>query len=107
MFQFYKHIVSFEYDKETNLHYHYLKIVDTNFEEVSAGDQIYGSRIEIEVIEAYRRRNLPVVPNLIRCWQFECKRYCISMGFLIEFAKKCNPYYSEYENEINKYLLLL
>jgi hypothetical protein len=94
-----------DYDKATDKYRYEYRIVDTEFEEVGVA-VAFGVAVEFEVIETYRKRNLPVVPNLIRCWQFQSNKYGCSMQQLISWSKQHNPYFAEYEDEINKYLLL-
>jgi hypothetical protein len=99
---------SLGYDPKTNKYRYEYKIVDTAFEEVvvvvDVAVEVEG---EVAVIKTYRKRNLPVVPNLILAWQYQIKKYGYSMEQLIARSKKYNPYFPEYEDEINKYLLLL
>jgi hypothetical protein len=97
------------YDEATDKYRYEYKIVDTEFEEVGIAVVVVvmvGVGIEVKTIEAYRKRNLPVVPNLIRAWQYQSKKYRYSMEQLINYSKQHNPFYKEYEDEINKYLLL-
>jgi hypothetical protein len=101
------------YDKATDKYRYEYRIVDTEFEEVGVaveGAPALAVEVEFEaevgVIETYRKRNLPVVPNLIRCWQFQSKRYGWRMERIFSWSKQHNPYFAEYEDEINKYLLL-
>src|SRR5208282_5570747 len=94
------------YDPKTKMLRYQYKIVDTDFEEVGA-DAIAGLTAEVGVIETYRKKHLPVVPNLIKAWQYNSKKYGYSMYLVIEWSREYNPYFPEYEDEINKYLLLL
>jgi hypothetical protein len=101
------------YDKATDKYRYQYKIVDTEFEEVGVGvgvavefEAAVEVGVEVGVIETYRKRNLPVVPNLIRAWQYHTNKYGYSMQQIVSRSKQYNPYFAEYEDEINKYLLL-
>lgn len=106
MFQTYQY-VSPNGGGDEDMHYEYY-IIDSDFEEIiDYPDSGYEEDLAGRIIEVYRRRNLPVVPNLILFWQCFGKMWSRPMEKLVEWSEKHNPYHSEYEDEINKYLLLL
>lgn len=86
-------------------HYQY-KIIDTDFDDTVVF-QVGSSMNDTVIVETYRKRNLPVAPNLILYWQFCHKNYGWTIEMNIDWCCKRNPYFPEYEDEINKYLLLL
>ena len=111
MFLSYEYIRNLGYDKKTGKFRFEYKIVDTDFEEVGVGVDVEGSNLDVgvgaEVIETYRKRNLPVVSNLILFWQYYAKKYDHSFEDLIRWSKQYNLFHAEYEEEIDKYLLLI
>src|SRR5277367_363135 len=111
MFVSFEYIRDLDYDTKINKFRWEYKIVDTDFEKVGVAFGVgveIGIEVGIAVVETYRKRNLPVVPNLILAWQYIAKEsgdYTIEE--LIDWSKQYNPHHAEYEDEINKYLLLL
>jgi hypothetical protein len=87
-------------------------IFDTDFDGLVSGVRRGGFQPAFEsvlaVIETYRKRDLPVVPNIIRCMLYTASLYSYwTIEKQIEYNRKYNAYWSEYEEEINKYLLLM
>jgi len=88
--------------KETDEGYGwFFKIIDDDFEEISICE-VY---IDIAIMDIYSKRNLPVVPNLIRAMLWFKNNYNISLDKQIDYNKKYNPRWHEVEQEIKKYLL--
>lgn len=86
------------------------KIIDTNFEETigtcgSIGEvgAVFGSAI----IDLYEKKNLKVALNLVMAFSHYGKKYNRTISELIENNKKYNPKYNRYQNDIEKYLLLM
>jgi len=96
------------YDTKTNKYRWRCKIVDTEFEEVgiTSGREL-GVAISVAVIDTYSTRGLPIVPNLIRALQWFGSRYSYSLEQLIAWQKQYNPKFKQYEQEIERYLILL
>jgi hypothetical protein len=70
----------------------------------------YGDIIEIAVavIQEYSKRNLNVAANLalfIIWWQKKYPDWSIQL--IIDYNKKRNPLFSQYEENLQKYLVLL
>lgn len=84
------------------------KIVDDDFTETGAIDHYIN--IWQATIETYEKRKLQVGKNLMRAIMFRAD----TAGFgyptvksIIEWNKKYNPKFAQYEDDINKYLMLL
>lgn len=76
-------------------------IIDDDFTDVISGC-IY---VDV-IIEVYEKRNLPVIPNLIRAILYD-KRNMSDITKLIDASKQLSVKYNKYEVSIDKYLLLL
>lgn len=110
MFLSAQYVGHIDFDEKIDRFRDLYRIVDTDFVEVAMGVGITNTLLlgaPYAAIEIYRDRDLPVVPNLIRCWQYQCKKYDTTMNRIVELSKLYNLYFAEYEDEINKYLLLL
>ena len=70
-------------------------------------DGIIGVQPAAAIIEAYSRRNLPVVPNLLRMFVMEQKNWRMSIADMIARNKRFNPKWKDYEKDIEKYLSLM
>jgi hypothetical protein len=115
MFLSYKYLDYKGLDPKTGEHRWRYKIVDSEWEEVAlevalevgigVGVGVVG--VEVAVIDTYSKRGLPVVPNLIRALQWYNSKYGYSIGQLIAWNKQYNPRYKDYEQEIERYLVLL
>lgn len=102
-----------DYDSSSRYIFGY-NIVDSDFEEsgiepeciaakTGCKSAVSASRVFVEI---YRKRNLPVVPNLILFWRYMSDHFGYAIDALISQTQQHNPFYPEYEDEINKYLLL-
>jgi len=110
MFQSYKYLEHLGYDTNTNEYRWRYKIVDTEFEEVGVvapetPDVVVG--VGVAVIDTYSNRGLPVVPNLIIAFQWYSGKCGYSLEQLIAWQLQYNPQYKQYEEEIERYLVLL
>lgn len=98
MFLSYEPIRYISFDVITKEHSYEYKIIDSDFECV-----VVGSAVILGVIDEYEKRNLPVVPNLIKAMAFISKKY----GYSLSEAMISNKfYYKKYQEEIDKYSLL-
>jgi hypothetical protein len=59
------------------------------------------------VIQEYSKRNLNVAANLAVCLVWEHKKYGLPIQQTIDYNKKYNPLFLPYEEDIQKYFLLL
>ena len=107
---------SFEYQKylgtdpETKQGRYQYKIIDSDFEEVVVV-VVVGVGVWVEVaavIEVYEKRNLNVAANLIKTILYLHKLFpYYSIQQIIEWNKQHNPKFTQYEEDLNKYLCLL
>ena len=104
MFQSFEFLKHLGYDTNTNEYRWRYKIVDTEFEEVGA---VGGVGLAVAVIDTYSKRGLPVVPNLIIAFQWYSGKCGYSLEQLIAWQLQYNPQYKQYEEEIERYLVLL
>jgi hypothetical protein len=95
-----------DYDQKTKLYRYEYKIVDDDWVEVEVGVGV-GVGVEVAVIQEYSKRDLPVAPNLVRAFQWYSKNYGTSIEQIIAWNKQDNPLYKDYENDIEKYLVLI
>src|SRR5258708_11925111 len=114
---YHKYLGSKTTPKEISWEY---KVVDSEFEvlwvgSVSPPDNLNDLKI-IPVIEAsimnavikvYEKKNLNVAANLIKALLYQSKISYSSIADIIEYNKKYNPKFAKYEEEINKYLILI
>ena len=109
MFQSYKLIKGPEY-KGGKYSWEY-ELTDSDFGTVSGvgvGVDIAGVDVGIAVIQEYSKRNLNVAKNLMLFFIWYNKQYpYYSIQRIIDFNKKYNPLFSQYEEDIQKYLPLL
>lgn len=77
------------------------KIIDDDFEEEKSPYTISW----LSIIEVYSKRNLPVVPNLIRFMLWYRDYYGWSLDRQVIINKKHNPRWHEVEQDLKKYLL--
>jgi hypothetical protein len=116
MFQSYEFLEFICYDPNTNEYSWRYKIVDTEFEEVGVaverevggevGDDV-GYGVVVAVIDTYSNRGLPVVPNLIRALRWHSSEYGYSLEQVIAWQKQYNSKFAQYEQEIERYLVLV
>jgi hypothetical protein len=62
---------------------------------------------EIIVIQEYSKRNLNVAANLVACLVWQHKKYGQPIQQIIYYNKKYNPLFLQYEEDIQKYLVLV
>ena len=100
MFQSYKEYVGKKDGKYT---YGY-ELTDSDFGTVSGIAVGFG----ISVIQEYAKRNLNVAKNLAVAFAWYSRQDPeTSIENIIEYNKKYNPLFSQYEEDLQKYLLLL
>jgi len=84
------------------------RLIDTDWEET---DIVYGYGngiwIALAVINTYSMLGLPVVPNLITALQWHSDTTGHSISTLIGWIKSNNHKFAQYEEELNKYILLI
>ena len=107
MFQSYEYQKYLGFDDAAKEHRYQYKIIDSDFEEVVVGDWL-GLGVVVAVIEAYEKRNLNVAANLIKVILYLHKQYPhILIQEIIEHNRKYNPKFPKYEEDLNKYMVLL
>ncbi|SRR5258708_23805076 len=92
------------YDSKTKLYKWEYKITDSEFEEI---DTVAGGSVAAAVIDTYEKRNLNVAANLIRAFIWQNKKYDWPISEIIKWNKQFNPKFAKYEEDINKYLILI
>ena len=108
MFQSYKFIKYLDY-KDGKYSFEY-ELVDSDFGTVSGvGVDMAGVDVgvAIAVIQEYSQRNLNVAKNLMLAFIWYNKKYPISIQQQINHNKQYNPLFPPYEEDLQKYLLLL
>ena len=105
--------VSFEHKivfgkKDYNCSYKY-ELVDSEFGTVSGGVVVVpGIDIWIVIIQEYSQRNLNVAANLAVAFVWHSKLYpYFSIQDIINYNRQFNPLFLQYEEDLQKYLLLL
>ena len=97
-----------DYDPKTNEYRWRYKIVDSEWEAVGVGvgvDSWAGNAVA--VIQEYGKRELPVAANLIRAFQWYSTKYGYSIQRIIKWNLQHNPQYKQFEEEVDKLLVLL
>jgi uncharacterized protein YneF (UPF0154 family) len=111
-FQSYEVIKYLGYDQKTKEYRYEYKIVDDDWVGVGVGVVVgvgvwVGVWVAIAVIQEYSKRDLPIVPNLVRAFQWYSQNYGYSIEQIIAWNKQYNPIYKDYEQDIERYMLLL
>jgi hypothetical protein len=86
------------------------KLTDSEFGTVSGivkTNQIIHGIIETVVIREYGKRKLNVAANLVLAFVWCSKLYNLPLLDIIDWNKKYNPLFKPYEEDIQKYLVLL
>jgi hypothetical protein len=119
MFISYEYKAYLGYDNKTKLYSYQYKIIDDNFEVIDivglgrglgrGGGRGWGlgGGLGRGLIETYEKRNLQVAPNLIKAILWCHKKYGYSISELLAWNKTYNPKFAKYEEELEKYLILL
>ena len=109
MFKSYTYNGYLGYNKETGLYSYEYEIVDTEFTETAVGEE--GRAVIVAgtaVINTYSKRNLNVPLNLLLCMRYIEKQYPYStIEKQIAYNRKYVPNFSQYKQDINKYLSLI
>ena len=110
MFQSYKYI-KYLGEKDGKHSWEY-ELIDSDFGTVSGvgvvGGGGVGVGVAIAVIQEYSQRKLNVAKNLMRAFIWHNKLYpWWSIQEMIDCNKEYNPLFSQYEEDIQKYLPLL
>jgi hypothetical protein len=109
MFQSCEFVKHLGYDQKINKYRYEYKIVDDDWVGVvGVGVEVgVGVAVGVAVIQEYSKRNLPVAANLVRAFQWHSKKYGYSTEEIIAWNKQYNPKFKQYEEDIEKYLVLL
>jgi hypothetical protein len=99
------------YHKTNEYRYEY-KIIDDDWVAVGVGVVVgvgvgAGVGVEVAVIQEYSKRGLPVTPNLVRAFQWHSKKYGHSIEQIIAWNKQYNSKFKQYEQDIERYMVLL
>jgi hypothetical protein len=105
-FQSYEVIKYLSYDHKNNEYRHEYKIIDDDWVGVGVDTGVWVG-IAIAVIQEYSKRDLPIAPNLARAFQWQSKKYGVSIEQIIAWNKQYNPLYKDYEKDVERYLVLL
>jgi hypothetical protein len=114
-FKSYEYTKHLDFDQKTNKYRYEYKIIDDEYKiidddwvavGVAVGVRL-GVAFAIAVIQEYSKRDLPVAPNLFRAFQWFSKKYGCSIEQIIAWNQECNPKFKQYEEDIEKYLVLL
>jgi hypothetical protein len=103
-FKSYEVIKHLGFDQKTNEYRFEYKIVDDDW--VGVGVEV-AVAVGVAVIQEYSKRDLPIAANLVRAFQWHSKRDGISIEQIIAWNKEYNPLYKDYEQDIERYLVLL
>ena len=111
MFQSIEYVKSFSYNAATQEYRDQYKIIDSDFEEVAVEVGVavpVGVEVAVAVIEVYEKRNLNVAANLLKFILYLHKQYPdYSIQKIIKDNRKYNPKFPKYEEDLNKYMVLL
>jgi hypothetical protein len=110
MFKSYAYIKYLGHDQKTDEYRYEYKIVDDDWVGVGVGVAVevaVEAEVEVAVIQEYSKRDLPVAPNLVRAFQWFSKKYGYSIEQIIAWNKEYNSKFKQYEEDIEKYLVLL
>ena len=107
MFQSYEYQKYLGTDPETKQGRYQYKIIDSDFEEVVVVVAVL-VLLGVAVIETYEKRNLNVAANLMLAilWHHKQHPY-VSIQEFIEYNRKYNPKFAQYEEAIQKYMVLI
>ncbi|SRR5258708_26539550 len=112
MFLSYEETKDLGYDNKTKLSRWEYKIIDSEFEEtetIASIGLVLGviAGTGFAIIDTYEKRNLNVAANLIRALIWLSKEYGLPISYIINWNKQYNPKFAKYEDQINKYLILI
>ena len=106
MFQSYKYIKPLEY-KDGKWSFEY-ELVDSEFGTISGVGVGVEVVVGVAVIQEYSKRKLNVAANLVAAFVWYNKLYpWYSIQQIIDINKKYTPLFPPYEEDLQKYLLLL
>ena len=90
------------------------ELTDSDFGTISGVGVVVGVVVEVgvgvavAVIQEYSKRKLNVAKNLMLAFVWHNKLYpWCSIQQLIDFNKKHNPFFPQYEEDLQKYLILM
>jgi hypothetical protein len=105
--------ISFEHNKylckKVGEHTWEYVLTDSEFGTVLGTVAVYNLDVEIGVvvIQEYGRRNLNVAANIVAAFVWQHKKYGQPIQKLIDYNKKYNTLFPQYEKDLQKYLVLL
>ena len=106
MFQSYKYTKYLGY-KDGKSHWEY-ELTDSDFGTISGVVIGVELGVEIAVIQEYSKRKLNVAKNLMLAFVWCNKKYPNrSIQQIIDYNKKYNPLFAQYEEDLQKYLPLI
>ncbi|SRR5258708_10850947 len=99
----------FDYDYKAKLYKREYKIIDSEFKEIGAsvGEGMGIVNVSNAVIDTYEKRNLNVAANLIRAFIWLSKEYNRPISYIVNWDKQFNLKFAKYEEDLNKYLMLM
>jgi hypothetical protein len=121
-FQSYEFVKYLGYDQKTNEYRYEYKIIDDDWVGVTVGQGVSAAvgdavAVGVAVIQEYSKRGLPVsgglranasvAANLVRAFQWYSQNYGYSIEQIIAWNKQYSPKFKQYEEDIEKYLVLL
>ena len=114
MFQSYEYIKHLGYDEKTKQYSCQYKIIDSDFKEVGVALGLFvgvavavGVEVAVAVIDTYEKRNLNVAANLMLVIIYISKEYGVSVQQIINYNKQYNPKFAQYEEDLEKYMVLI
>jgi hypothetical protein len=112
MFQSIEYKRSLGYNAATKLYEIEFELTDSDFSCVAAEGAIWEARLVAAsadvVIREYSKRKLNVAANLVRCLQFQEKKYGYSITDQIVWAERYQHQFTpELKADLDKYLILV
>jgi hypothetical protein len=96
------------YDYKTDEYRYEYKIVDDDWIAFGVAVEVWVEVvIGAAVIQEYSKRDLPIATNLVRAFQWYSQKCGYSIEQIIAWNKQHNPKFKQYEEDIEKYLVLL
>jgi hypothetical protein len=100
MFQSIRCTKYLDYDEKTKLYNFEFELTDSEFGTVVCADPGAGAGPDTgAVISEYKKRGLDVKTNLLKLFEFYRDQYNWSIKYQIEWGKKYQPLFKEYENQ--------
>src|SRR5258708_1080528 len=101
----------FGYDSKTKFYSREYRIFDSDFEHTGVSKNtkiaLKPESVAISVIDTYEKRNLNVAANLFRAFIWLTKKYNRPISYIVNLDKQFNLKFAKYEEDLNKYLMLM